>query len=180
MSGSRLWILAEGQSVDVRLGSAEPIAFVLHAAFEIANAGEVFVELLAVVGAERTAEAGCFGSQRIEHAGPADELRFALLQRCGRIGAEELIEENVRAILGGDRRAAGAPGEGLIVIAAEAGAAFDAERERGKARLSADRLGEFLIARDAKAGAGAARVGAGEEGAIADVAAGVGELAGRR
>ncbi len=76
----------------------------------------------------------------------------------------------------GNGRAAGAPGEGLVVIAAEAGAAFDAQREGRKARLPADRLGQFLVAGDAEPGAGAARVGAGEEGAIADVAAGIGQL----
>ena len=112
----------------------------------------------------------------IEHAGPADELGFALVERLRRIGPEELIEEDVRPILGGHGRAAGAPGKGLILIAAEAGAAFDAQGERRKPRLPADRLGQFLVAGDAKPGAGAARVGAGEEGAVADVAAGVGQL----
>src|SRR4051794_36042934 len=82
----------------------------------------------------------------------------------------------MRAILGGQRGAAFAPGEGVVLVAAETGAALDADDEGGEARLPSDRLRQLLVAGDAQFGPRAARVGAGEEGAVADVPAGVSQL----
>src|SRR5207249_2902043 len=110
-----------------RPGLAEPVPVILHAAFEIANAGEVLVELALIVDAEGALEPARFVAQGIEHAGAAEELRFALPERVLRIGPEELIEQDVGAILGGQRGTAGAPGKSLVVKTAEAGAALDAQ-----------------------------------------------------
>ena len=63
--------VAEGEGRNRRLRSAQPFAFILHAAFEITDAGEVFVELLAIFGPQRPVQTGCLGAKGIEDAGPA-------------------------------------------------------------------------------------------------------------
>src|SRR5205807_1516683 len=58
-------------------------------------------------------------------------------------------------------------------------APFDPQDERREARWPANRLGQFLVARDPELDPAAARVGAGEKGAITDVPAGIGQLQAR-
>ena len=53
---------------------------------------------------------------------------------------------------------------------------MNAKHEAGETRRFADGLGEFLISRDAELSVGFVRGGAGQEGAVTTVAAGVCEL----
>ena len=170
-------VLAEVDRSDFGLRFIEPCQIGGDILFDITNRIEVLVELRLVLFAEAALQAFGFVSHGIEHtAGPAS-ARFACSDFFGKFGEKEFVEEDVRAVLGGDRSAPASPRQRLINrAAAKAGTSMNAKHEARKARRLADGFSEFLIGGDAELGVGVMSRGASQEGAVAAVPAGVREL----
>ena len=162
-----------GVDADGRLGSAE-LRGALDAALEVADGGEVFVELAAVGVAEGALEAVGIVEDVVEDALAVEGAAGAGFEGGGGIGvAEEALKGGAGIDFGAHRLRGGFPREVELVGAAVAGvagagalAAVATEFEGREARLLADLVGGDLIDGDAGLDVGAggfARVDAGEE-----------------
>ena len=173
----RLHVLAEIDRGDFRLRFVEPGEVGGDVLLDVTNGIEVLVELRLVLFTEATLQPFGFVAHGIEHAASPPSACFPRGDFVGTFGAKELVEEDVRPILRGDGSAPASPGQRLVNrAAAKPGAAMNAEHEAGETGLFADGLGEFLIRRDAELRVGFVRSGAGQEGAVTTVPAGVSEL----
>ena len=173
----RLHVLAEVDRGDFGLRLVEPRKIGGDVPFDVANGIEVLVELRLVFFTESILQTFGFVAHGIEHAAGSASAGFARGDFLGTLSTKEFVEEDVRAVLGGDGSAPARPGQRLINrAAAKSGAAMNAKHEAGKTRRFADGLGEFLISRDAELRVGFVRGGAGQEGAVAAMTTGVRQL----
>ena len=132
---------------------ALPLLGHLHALLELADAGEILVEAVAVARAHRAAELAGLAAHGVQDA--LAELETAFLRLHFGLGAahEHLAEDLGGALFGRDHHAAGGPGK-----TAGAPRAIDAEGHRREAREVADALGHELVEGDRVAETAAARM----------------------
>ncbi len=164
---------------DLRLRHVHPFHLPLHAQFGLAHGGEVFGQLGLVGAAELLFERLRLGEDVVEDAplfGVTPERGFA---RGGVVGDEEALEEPLRTVLGGERRAVAIEGE-RVAVQRGAGAGLIADLERREAGLRADLFRDHLIDGN-RVGVVLARhrleIGAGEPCVAAAVAAGASRMA---
>lgn len=158
----------------IGLGDVGPLGLALEAFFDLADAGEIFVDFFAVAFAERALHPSPIDADEIE-----DRLLF--LEAGVELGAgvagagEELVEEIEGAVDAGDRVSGLIPREGEAVPVAGVGATirfFGRKDEGGITGFFSEMLGSDLVAGDGvvKALAGSAGdVGPGEVGSGATV-----------
>ena len=131
--------------------------------FDLADAGQVFVELLLVAAPELSFQAAGVVEHEIQ-----DRALLLAAQRAGFLalgrstGAEEPLEDQARVRLGRDRQGGPAPGQVELVGAGIARVAITRlahrvarQLERGKSRQMPDSLGGHLVDRDAGVDVGA-------------------------
>ena len=139
-----------------RLGFALPVARLLEAVLEVADAGEILVETAAVARADVAFELLRLVGDRVEDAASGVEPVDLRLDLLGRALQEELVENVGRLLFRRDGDAGARPREA-------AGRAVDGERERREPRERADALGDVLVERDGVAERAAGRVRRGGE-----------------
>ena len=180
-----------GGRLDARVADlAEPLGL-LDPRLDLADAGQVLVELVLVLGVEPALHRAGVVEDEVEDRPLL--LPAALQVRpplAGRAGAEEPLEDQPRVGLRRHRRRRRAPGEVVLVGAGIAGVAgpglparVAGQLQRGEAREVADLAGDHLVDRDAGADVGGAllQADAGQERAVAArvVAGAVGPAVGR-
>ena len=121
---------------------------------QLADAGEILVQLLPVGAAQAAVQAPCIVQDGVEHAGP-EPIPLEAVGVVGPLG-EQTIEDQPGIDLGRQRRSGRAPGHGVLVDAGIAAVAvagpavpFDAELQRGEPGAIAEPAGGDLVGRDA-------------------------------
>ena len=99
--------LVEGS---LRLGDVEPGFVLFKTRLDVADALEVFVELVGVGSGETALHASGFAKHSVQHAAVLGDGRLALFQRQV-VGGEELVENLDRVVVAGDGFAALIPGQ---------------------------------------------------------------------
>ena len=141
----------------------------------MADRGAVLIQLLSIVRAELRIQPLGGRIHHVENRTSATRRLFPGSDFLRRLGAEQAIEDDVRAILSRQRSAECGPGQRVIDREAEARATPNSQHHGREARLFADRFGQHLITGDTQPCSTRTRVRAGQKGPIATVSAGVGQ-----
>jgi len=128
------------------LGDVEPGFVLFKTRLDVANALEVFVELVGVGSGEAALHASGLGEDSVQDAAVLGDGGLALFQRHV-VGGEELVENLNRIVLTGDGFAAPVPGQGQsrAVTLKTTGVELD----RGEASVLAQMLRNDLVGGDA-------------------------------
>ena len=125
-------------------------------ALDVTDRVEIFHELHAVAGANRSAQALRFRDHRVEHAAILADARAPRLRRGAAAVPEQPLEDDARVAFGRERRVRAAPGDGVGIRTREADVAgarglarFDSELERGELRVLSRFVRQDLVDRDA-------------------------------
>lgn len=126
--------------IDLGLRFLGPAFIVDHALLQFADAGEVFIELVAVFAAEIGAQRLCLSTDIIENAAPIFESLELVLNIVRLAFKEQAGENSGRRIVSGNQSPCAGP--------RQAARAFTRQSETGKTCLRADVISGELIERD--------------------------------